>query len=84
VKRIVGSLDFIFTVAANEFYTYIEVNKPPTGVNQSIPQYTNVDGGLGIFSSRLSQGYNNYLMAQQSKDSLIFGSITGGLQFVLF
>jgi hypothetical protein len=84
VKRIVGPLDFIFTVAASEFYTYIEVNKPPSGVNQSIPQYTNVDGGLGIFSSRLNQGYNNYVMAPQSKDSLISGSITGGLQFVLF
>jgi len=66
VKRIVGNIDFIFTVAANEFYTYVQVNKPPSGVNQNIPQYTNVDGGLGIFSSRLIKGYDNYVMADGS------------------
>ncbi|HKR05493.1 MAG TPA: hypothetical protein VJY62_12735 [Bacteroidia bacterium] len=84
VERRIGTLDFIFTVASNEFYTYIQVNKPPTGVNQNIPQYTNIDEGLGIFSSRLKQYFRNFEMNPISKDSLIEGSITGDLQFVLF
>jgi hypothetical protein len=81
VKRKIGALDFIFTVAANEFYTYIQVNKPPTGINQNIPQYTNVENGIGIFSSRLVQALNGKNMTPQSNDSLSFGSITGDLGF---
>jgi len=84
VKRIIGPLDFIIGAAAYEFYTYIQVNKPPSGVNQNIPQYTNVDGGLGIFSSRLRQNYPGYIMDIESKDSLMHGIITGDLQFKLF
>lgn len=81
IKRKTGTLDFIFTVASTDFYTYVQVNKPPTGVNQNIPEYTNVEGGIGIFSSRLRQGLNGKNMNPQSHDSLSFGSITGGLGF---
>ncbi|MEO5571716.1 MAG: hypothetical protein ABIT08_13540 [Bacteroidia bacterium] len=59
IIRKIGHLDFNFTVGAEEFNTYIVVNQPPTGANQNIPQFTNIDGGIGIFSSRLNQSVKN-------------------------
>lgn len=81
VIRHAETLDFNITVAGEEFNTYIQVNHPPTGVNQSIPLYTNIDGGIGIFSSRLNQGVKGKTMNSASVDSLNFGSITGHLGF---
>lgn len=49
-----GAVQFIFSVAADEFSTYLDVYEPSTGVVQEKPDYTNIQGddALGIFSSR--------------------------------
>jgi hypothetical protein len=80
-KRKIGALDFNFIAAGEDFSTYFEVNKPPTGLNQTLPTYTNVEGGIGVFSSRLTQSVCCKNMDKQSRDSLIFGSYTGLLGF---
>jgi hypothetical protein len=41
------------SAGGDELYTYIQVNQQ-TGYSQSIPDYTNVIGGYGVFSSRLT------------------------------
>lgn len=38
---------------ADELYNYIKVNSQ-TGFSQTIPDYTNVTGGYGVFSSRIN------------------------------
>jgi hypothetical protein len=43
-------------VANEELATYLEINSPVTGVIQERPEYTNINGGLGLFASRSSQG----------------------------
>lgn len=35
-----------------ELYNFISVNGPSTSIVQNIPEYTNVNGGYGVFSSR--------------------------------
>jgi hypothetical protein len=82
VKRRIGKLDFIFTVPAKEFYTYVSVNHPPTSVGQYLPQYSNINAGIGIFSSRLYQSVSDKEMNAESQDSLVYGSITGNLGFI--
>lgn len=52
-----GAVEFIFSVAAEEFSTYLDVYVPSTGIVQEKPDYTNIIGdggakGVGIFSSR--------------------------------
>ncbi len=81
VKRHIGTLDFSFTVAGEDFATYVDVNHPPTGINQNIPAFTNVEGGIGVFSSRLTQSLDGKNMDKRSRDSLIFGSYTELLGF---
>ena len=46
------SLDFAFSAGAEDFYIYYSVNQPSLTVNQSIPDFTNLSDGKGIFSSR--------------------------------
>ncbi len=41
------------SAGGDELYTYIQVNQQ-TGYSQSIPDYTNVIGGYGVFSSRIN------------------------------
>lgn len=81
VERIARSVDFFWVGGAEELYTYYQVNRPPTGINQNIPQYTNVEGGIGIFSSIFRDGMYNKLLSNRSNDSLINGQITRDLGF---
>lgn len=41
------------SAGADELYNYIQVNSQ-TGFSQTIPDYTNVRGGFGVFSSRIN------------------------------
>lgn len=41
------------SAGADELYNYIQVNSQ-TGFSQTIPDYTNVSGGYGVFSSRIN------------------------------
>ncbi len=51
-ERYTNDVDFIIAVAAEEFNTYMEVNEPSNSIVQERPEYTNIDQGIGLFSSR--------------------------------
>ncbi|MCX6235229.1 MAG: hypothetical protein NT175_11020 [Bacteroidetes bacterium] len=53
--RVSGTVDFIFSVAGDDFNTYMEVNAPSTSIVQDRPEYTNVTNGIGIFSCRYNK-----------------------------
>ena len=55
--REVGTVDFVFTLAAEDLHNYLSVNEPVTSIIQERPEYTNInkgngESGIGIFSSR--------------------------------
>ena len=50
--RELNNISLEFSVAGTELDTYMEVSAPSTSVNQDKPTYTNIDNGIGIFSSR--------------------------------
>lgn len=50
--REVGNISLEFKIAGTELNTFMKVTAPSTSVNQEKPKYTNVDNGIGIFSSR--------------------------------
>lgn len=83
-EAIDSALEFRFFVGAEELYNYIRVNGAQTGITSlSVkPEYTNVNGGLGIFSSRYNKSRINIGLAQRSLDSLSCGSYTKDLNFV--
>jgi len=50
--RMLVNISLEFNVAGTELSTYMAASSPSTSVNQERPTYTNINNGLGIFSSR--------------------------------
>jgi hypothetical protein len=73
-------LQYIFSAAADDFNTYINVNAPSTSVVEDRPGFTNITNGIGIFSSRYQIKQNHFLNGL-SMDSLFNGSYTKNLHF---
>ena len=42
------------TIGTVELKTYIDVNKPFSGIVQERPTYKNINNGIGLFSSRFT------------------------------
>ncbi len=79
--RLAGKVDFIFTAGADDFYTYYRVNGFPSGLSQNIPTFTNIEGGLGIFSSRYIQNSPGHDLDGNTKYELANGPYTKDLNF---
>lgn len=54
VERVFFEPSLVVSIAScgNELYNFISVNGPTTSISQTIPDYTNINGGYGVFSSR--------------------------------
>ena len=54
VERYIGDFEIALSAGGTELYNYILINSPSEGYSQNIPDYTNVNGGFGLFSSRIT------------------------------
>jgi len=45
-------VDYIFSVAAEDLNTYMEVSEPSLSIVQERPSFSNIYNGIGLFSSR--------------------------------
>lgn len=81
--RIFSSMELRITGAGEELYQFIRVSRANTGITsaQSIPTYSNVEGGLGIVTSRYSALREGIVLAEEAIDSLRNGIYTRGLNF---
>ena len=52
VERVFSNLRVVMTIGTTELDTYMSVNMPLSGIIQQRPQYTNIDNGIGLFTSR--------------------------------
>ncbi|NLO67284.1 MAG: DUF4249 family protein [Bacteroidales bacterium] len=75
------ALDFVFTVGGEELFMFMEVNKPESGPPREKPAYTNLVGGLGLFSSRFKLEIKGKGLTYHSIDSLASGMYTNTLGF---
>lgn len=48
-------VQYYFIVAANDLNTYIEVTQPSNSIIQEKPSFSNIENGIGLFSSRFVQ-----------------------------
>ena len=81
-RRLIDSAVFVVANAEEELENYIRLSQVSGGPVESAPQYTNVENGLGVFSSR-SQSSRWVRFNQNSKDTLRFGRFTEDLNFQL-
>ena len=70
VIRYFNELDMIMTVGSEDLETYINVNKPITGIVQERPQFTNINNGIGLFSSRFKKIRFDYDLTSSTLDYL--------------
>lgn len=84
IKRIAHkeALDFVFTIGGEELYTFMQIYNPDNGINQEKPVYTNISGGIGLFSARFEQEIKGKALTFPSIDSLARGMFTKSLGFV--
>lgn len=75
------SLDFIVYQAGRELYNYMTINAPSVSIVQKVSDYTNINNGLGLFSSRSKGGLNGIQVNTRTQDSIKFGQYTSQLNF---
>jgi hypothetical protein len=51
-ERYTGDIEIIVSVAGEAFNLFMQVYEPSTSIVQEKPPYTNVENGIGVFSSR--------------------------------
>lgn len=75
--------DFFIRMAGNELNEYININNPSSsGALQDKPVYTNVNNGLGVFSTRTTTEFKGAYLSVTSAQQLVDGEYTKGLGFV--
>lgn len=79
LRRIPGNVDFLIISAGDELNTYMNVNKPSTGLIQEKPIYSNITNGLGIFSSRFNKApFSKPFKSSTTNSSATLDSLSGG------
>jgi len=63
-------LDLVMTVGARDLQTYINVNKPFSGIVQERPVFSNINNGIGLFSSRYTYRVNEITLNQNTLNYL--------------
>ena len=70
VNRRVNNLDLLFSVGTSDLNTYIHLNEPPTGIVQERNLFTNIDGGIGLFTARNNKIQENILITTTTKEAI--------------
>lgn len=81
IRRFFVNLEFTVYVAADDLNTYLLANEPSTGIIQEKPEFTNIENGIGIFSSRYSKTSPKKLLDEASLLELVKGKHTFTLRF---
>ncbi|MFQ3337217.1 MAG: hypothetical protein ACI8RY_001662 [Urechidicola sp.] len=81
-KRVIGKIEFRITSINQILETYIDINKPNNAIAFDKPDYTNIEGGRGIFGSRYTSIItSNQEFNDKTTEHLCFGSYTGDFKF---
>ena len=66
IKRSLAANPFDVHISAGteEVYTYMQVTEQNTGIVQDKPLYSNIEGGVGLFSSRPTQIFHTHVSVE--------------------
>ena len=59
--RTAQTIDFEISVASDTFDTYMEIYEPSSSIIQYRPEFTNIENGMGLFTSRFKKTRSLYL-----------------------
>ena len=80
---IADSVQFIVEAGGEDIYNYQLFNAATLGITETqvTDAYTNVEGGLGLFSTRYTKISSIYTLSVQTRDSVGCSTATGYLNF---
>ena len=83
IEREVVDLDFVFWAGSDDFLTFNQVALAQFGItsSQAQPTYTNIDNGVGLFTSRFRKEINDVPIGGLTIDLIACGDVTGHLRF---
>ena len=67
-------MEIHIAAGGEELYNYIQVNAQAGGLSQTVPDYTNINGGYGVFSSRINKSIIAELSYRAKSD--LYGKTT--------
>ncbi|TVQ43139.1 MAG: DUF4249 family protein [Saprospirales bacterium] len=84
VLRRFRAIDIRIDAGGEELANYVNVALANTGItaSQEVPIYTNIEGGLGVFSSINYLEAPDFILTSEALDSLINGRFTANLNFI--
>ena len=71
IERKFIDIDLVMTVGSEDLKTYRIINEEITGIVQERPQFTNINNGIGLFSSRFTKNRKGFSIANRTIDYLI-------------
>lgn len=83
VRRIIGRIDMVVTGVGGEVEELLALQNANTGITsaQALPTYSNVENGLGIFTSRTQRTLEGISLDPRNLDTLRNGIYTRNLNF---
>jgi hypothetical protein len=82
-KRIFRGVDLIWSVAGPDLHLYLQLNSPISGIVEDRPTFSNVDNGLGLFSTRRFRILHKPAFDSYTAPELAQGQYTAGLNFCI-
>ncbi len=80
-SQIARAFDFLLIVANEELAIYLDVNAPVTGIIQERPEYSNINGALGLWAARTTQSVLGLGYTTDTIEHLQEGDDTAELNF---
>lgn len=82
IARRATNTELLVSAGSDDLNTYMQVNAPSTGIIQDKPEFTNINNGLGLFTSRYNRAAFSKPLATTTLDSLACGQYTKNLKFL--
>lgn len=79
-REYIAPIEFHFEYAGDELSQYYQINNNNVSLSDVSPEYTNIEGGYGVFSSRMRKSFKDVVrtnLSLQSIQELKDGRITG-------
>lgn len=81
-RRYVTGIDFEVLAGNEDLHTYINVNQPATGIVSERPDFSNIEGGYGLFASRALTGRYDKQFNESGLLTLVLNDLTCDRNFV--
>jgi len=82
VRRISKRIDLYYTSAHDDLVTYIKVQQANAGSSAELPEFTNMENGLGLFTTRNLSVFTNFYLDQDTQYALRTEAVVQDLNFV--